>query len=540
MFDRYSNLGSKLGAVTMIAGLIFLSALVTPSLIAKSAAATSLLAKNESTQVVHSGIVKTHTTNAPIQGGDVLAAVGSGQVKEFNRTGALVQTLDTTTGSTYTTGMCFDASHNLYVTTFSSGILSKFDSAGNLANASFASGLQQDPESCIVDASGNIYVGDADSTAYIYKFDPSGKQLANFTVSERSRGTDWIDLASDQCTMHYTSESGAIHRFNVCTNTQMPDFSNSTFGGLINTPCYAHRITSDGGELVACSSEVDRVASNGTVVQRYPEPAGGASELFALNVDPDGTTFWTGDLGTGMIYHIDIATGALLASFGSAPNTALAGLAVLGERTVSSPPDVTVIKHIVGGTATLANITLMIDGNAVANNTATTVNANQTHTITESYNPTSLASQYTATFAGDCAPSGVISASSAKVGAHLTCTITDTFTNSTTHIHKVLVCSDYTSKNINNTIVPLNSKIMCKSSDNQPGINGVKYWITGPNGVVFTSKLMKYTPGNTIMFKFVDNSTGSWRVDVGYYYVNGHKVTQKCDLFDIFTAARIG
>ena len=56
-----------------------------------------------------------------------------------------------------------------------------------------------------------------------------------------------------------------------------------------------------------------------------------------MNLDPDGTTFWTGDDETGEIYHVDIASGTVLSSFNSDPSTGLYGLSIVGGIVVSQP-----------------------------------------------------------------------------------------------------------------------------------------------------------------------------------------------------------
>jgi parallel beta-helix repeat protein len=83
-------------------------------------------------------------------------------------------------------------------------------------------------------------------------------------------------------------------------------------------------------------------------------------------------------------------------------------------------PKLTVIKYIVndnGGTATLADFTLMVDGGAVSNATATGFNAGL-HTVSES----TLLSGYAAAIDGDCGSDGSITLS---VGESETCTITN-------------------------------------------------------------------------------------------------------------------
>lgn len=278
-----------------------------------------------------------YADGVPLNRGDVLAGVGSGVVKHFDPNGNLVDTLDTTTGSTFTTGMCFANGGNLYVTTFNQNTTSVFDKNGNLVQANFGSGYGSDPESCTTNQAGDVFAGQADGSTNILEFDPNGNLINTFAPTTSPRGTDWIDLASDQCTMQYTSEGSAIHQFNVCTNTQLPDFATGLPGGA----CFAHRILPDGSVLVACSSEVVHLDSSGNIITTYPEPTDGSGTLFALNIDPDGTSFWTGGLQTGDVWKIDIASGNELEHFNAGINTALGGLAVVGEFTAGSDPTIT-------------------------------------------------------------------------------------------------------------------------------------------------------------------------------------------------------
>jgi streptogramin lyase len=224
---------------------------------------------------------------APYTKGDLFVSVGNGLVKEFTPAGTVVQTLDTTTASTYTTGSAFDTAGNFYVTSFQANAITKFDTNGARIGP-FGSGFNADPESIVFDAAGNAYVGQADGSAQILKFDATGALIASFTPTIRDRGTDWIDLAADQCTIYYNSEGSNVHRFNVCTNTQLSDF---TTAPLTGGPAYALRILPDGGVLAANSAEVTRLDNTGAAVQHYTAP--GDAQLFALNLDPDGTTFWT-------------------------------------------------------------------------------------------------------------------------------------------------------------------------------------------------------------------------------------------------------
>jgi sugar lactone lactonase YvrE len=286
------------------------------------------------------------SAEAQFNTGDVLAGVGNGKIKRFSPTGTLLQTLDSGTTSSETTGMCFDASTNLFGTLWTISQVAKFNSSGTLLTNTFGSFASKNPESCVVAANGNLFFGQASSNQ-IAEFNPAGTSVGTFTVAIGPRGTDFIDLAADQCTMHYTSEGSAIKLFNVCTNTQLADFVTGLSGGA----CYAHRIRPNGEELVACTTNVFRVSSGGTILQTYPAssmtPPSGF--LFALNLDPDGTTFWTGDLTNGNIYRINIATGAQVTFFNAAPFVDMGGLAVVGEIVVSQP---TPTGTVVAATAT--------------------------------------------------------------------------------------------------------------------------------------------------------------------------------------------
>jgi hypothetical protein len=300
--------------------------------------------------LVSGGLVPSdlHASGVAFQTGDVLAGVGSGTIKHFKSDGTLLDTLNTGAGSTEDTGMAFDAAGNLYATTFEANNVYKFDHSGNLIG-SFGSGYNQHPESIVFDASGNMYVGQADGQAQVLKFGPAGNLLGTYSPQREDRGTDWIDLSADQCTLHYTSESISIKAFNVCTNVQLSDFATGLSG-----PCYAHRIRPNSEELVACTSLVYRLNSSGNVIQTYT--LSGTSLLFALNLDPDNKTFWTADFSNGTVFRIDIATGAVVTQFNAGIiSESLGGLAIVGEITAATtaPPFTTSYYVATADSATL-------------------------------------------------------------------------------------------------------------------------------------------------------------------------------------------
>ena len=246
--------------------------------------------------------------------GDVFASIGGGSVNVYSNTGVFKATLNTGLGG-FTTGSTFDSNGNFYVTAFSAGKVSQFDASGTLLNASWASGLSLG-ESIVFDASGNAYIGQA-GAAQIRKVNSTGATIANFTTLQN---TDWIDLAADQKTLIYSNEGSVIRSLDTSTLVDTV-FTNSTGAN------YAKRIRQNGDILMASSTgNVFRFNSAGVLQQTY---AIGIGSVFALNLDADGTSFWTGATGGTALRRVDIATGAILTSFNVTGQ--LFGLSILGE-----------------------------------------------------------------------------------------------------------------------------------------------------------------------------------------------------------------
>jgi hypothetical protein len=271
--------------------------------------------------------------------GDVFAGVGDGKINRYTNAGLFVEQLNTTGGSNEQTGMCFDgntpASH-LRSTNFSNNNMTRFNNQGGVVAHPWAGPFNQHPESCVVDAAGDVYVGQADGTGDILKFNAAGTLLDSYNVPTGPRGSDWIDLAADQCTMFYTSEGNLIRRYDVCTDTPLANFNPSP---LPASPCFALRIRANGEVLVACQTAVLRLSAAGAVIQTYPAPL--TEYLFALNLDPNGTSFWTAGYFTKNVFKFDITTGVQLLQFMADDmpplGPSLAGLAVFGEPIVSQP-----------------------------------------------------------------------------------------------------------------------------------------------------------------------------------------------------------
>jgi streptogramin lyase len=281
---------------------------------------------------------------AVISTGTVMVGTGAGKVTEFDQTGVNLGQLDTTTASHEETGSAFDSSGNFFTTDFEANQVTKFDPSGVLIGSFGIGGYSADPESILFDATGNVYVGQADGTQHVLEFNSSGTLLNTFAPLPESRGTDWIDLAADNCTLFYTSEGSLIKRFDVCKNMQLTDFNLLPLPG---NSAFAHRILlpfqfGAGGVLVADTNAVIRLDASGAQVQTYTLPGTTvATVIFALNLDPDGTSFWTADQTTGQVFKVDIKTGTVLQNWsaaGAANFVDVAGLSVKGELTAPLPP----------------------------------------------------------------------------------------------------------------------------------------------------------------------------------------------------------
>ena len=264
------------------------------------------------------------------------------QVRRYTSAGVFIDAWGPYIGnfqSYVTTGMCFSPQGNVLATRFGYPDPTYYSAAGAVLDEAFARPPGSPPfnyhESCVFDRSGNVYIGQAgissssDEDVALKKFDRYGNALDSYTVPTGPRGTDWIDLAGDQCTLYYTSEDTTVRRYNVCTRTPLPDFA----GDLTPPYCYALRLRPNKEVMVACQDAVHRLSPQGVNLQTYTRQSIGeldAGGLFALNLDPDGTSFWTAGLFSGNVYRVDITSGTVLANFNTGPG-GVSGLAVYDE-----------------------------------------------------------------------------------------------------------------------------------------------------------------------------------------------------------------
>ena len=247
----------------------------------------------------------------------VLVAAGSGEagVRRLTSAGVYLDTFATgiSGGFNPNTGVCFAPDGKVLATRFGQDAAGArlFSRHGALLIGNFGAqpGLFfNSHESCVYDAAGNVYIGQAgfnaqqtDAQVPVLKFDRNGQLLDRFVVPTGTRGTDWIELSADQCTLYYTSEDTTVRRYNLCTRTALPPLITT----LTPPFCYALRLRPNSELMVACQDAVHRVSPEGVNLQTYTRQSIGetnAQGLFALNLDPDGTSFWTAGALSGMVY----------------------------------------------------------------------------------------------------------------------------------------------------------------------------------------------------------------------------------------------
>jgi len=260
---------------------------------------------------------------------DVFVGLIDGRVRRHDPDGTLRETLPFYSDG-QVSSLAFDAGGNLYVPHWWQKTP---DTPGNTVVrydpklrflGTFGSGYAEDPSSIAFDGDGNVYVGQADGTGDILKFDAAGNPVASFDAAVGTRGTDHIALARDRCTMFYTSRTNDVLRFDVCINAQLPNFNTAPLPGYTN---YHLLVLPDGGLLVAATEVVVRLDASGNQVQTYSAP-GETNYWGGLDSVGDGT-FWASNSSTADVYRFDLASGAVLSSFNTGTGVwTVAGLGV--------------------------------------------------------------------------------------------------------------------------------------------------------------------------------------------------------------------
>ena len=271
--------------------------------------------------------------------GDVFAGASTSpaEYRVFDNAGNFKEAFSQAGTDGFATGCGFTADDDLWGTFFSANRAVKFANAhphGDLQTLDVTPFGASHPESVVFAANGDFYVGNADGNGNVLKYNSAGTFQQQFAV-ERNRGSDFVELALDQHTLLYNSEDETIRRYDVATDTQLTPFATG-----LPSEGYGLRLLppgdGSGGLLTAQTADVKRLDASGAVVQSYDAP--GENLWFALNLDPNGTSFWSADLSTGNIYRFNIASGAIEVGPIPNPGVTIGGLCVLGEPTAAVPP----------------------------------------------------------------------------------------------------------------------------------------------------------------------------------------------------------
>jgi hypothetical protein len=313
----------------------------------------------------------------PWNKGDVFVGIAGGAYQVYTSAGVLKETLQT--GAGFTTGCALDSAGNLFGTNFSDSTVPKYDAVTHLPTL-FGGGYSI-PEDVAFDLAGRVYVSDVGGIG-IRQFDATGNFLKSIVPTTR---VDWFDIAADQDTILFTDESGTIHRASISSGLALSDFAPT--GGN-----FGIRFLADGSVLVAAgNSGINKFNSAGTLIQSF-HPVGG--EWFALNLDPNGTSFWSAPAGLQTFQRFNIATGASeLGPFNTGTGQVF-GICVKGEITAATVTGITLAPmtatNPAGGTHTVTatvttNTNAPVPGVTVTFTVQTGPNAGKTGTgVTDS------------------------------------------------------------------------------------------------------------------------------------------------------------
>jgi hypothetical protein len=249
------------------------------------------------------------------------------------------------------TGSAFDSSGNFYVTCFygDPGYLYRLDPNGALfGTGQFGGPYPAHSEAIVFDGAGDYYVGSAgggiigEQSNVLMKFHKDGTWWKTYSTGR----IDWFDLASDQCTIFFTAEDRSVRKFDVCNPTSPPTTFASLLGGP-NDKLFALRVLPGGDVLVADSSQILRLSgTTGLPIQTYGNDlvqTRTIGQWFALNLDPDGQSFWSADfLNNHAVYQFKISDGSVMHHFSG--STTPGGLAIKDEITAARLPKLIVKK----------------------------------------------------------------------------------------------------------------------------------------------------------------------------------------------------
>jgi outer membrane protein assembly factor BamB len=155
----------------------------------------------------------------------------------------------------------------------------------------------------VADAAGRIFVlasHPGGPSSSIFVLSPDGSLLATHTAAGSTESYyQRIDLASDQCTLYYGTNSGTVRRFDVCTGTQGPDFPAAASNALALLP--------DGDLLVSYGNHLFRYDPSGLLVRTYV--LGESVSSFALTAAGRRAVVVTQCRQQGQVREVDLDSG---------------------------------------------------------------------------------------------------------------------------------------------------------------------------------------------------------------------------------------
>jgi hypothetical protein len=280
--------------------------------------------------------------------GDLFVGIGSSKVQWWHPDGTLNATIRTSASSPSTTGMALDPEHRLYVTGYTSNSINRINTSGT-AIGTFGTGFNSHPEGIAFDTHGFAYVGQEGGSRDILKLRPDGSLERSYNAATEVKGTDRLDVASDQCTIFYTSQGKAVKRFDACANggagAQLSDFNTAPLPGTeaFDVKILLTQAGGFGGVLVADTQSIVRLDPSGAVVQTYdPNPAQNNCWT-ALSLGTTTNDFWAGDRCSGNVYRLDLTTGlAMQPPIPGGRKISVQGLAVNKGLTAATATDLSV------------------------------------------------------------------------------------------------------------------------------------------------------------------------------------------------------
>jgi hypothetical protein len=224
--------------------------------------------------------------------------------------------------------LAFDGHGRLYsMETFSRHVFAYRDDGSLLGTHIEIPGPCDDASGLTFDAVGNAYVGEFSACFGdgLRKFDPSGRFLGYPFPS--SFEADFLDLASDQCTL-YTMDANrrAVRKTNVCTGQISGFFAI----GLAAPESHELRVARDGSVLLNFHGVIFRLHPDGQLLQviEHPQQCDGEpfvwdpadddwdneNQFRGLTLSPSGDTFWSSCRigGEFVPLEIDIASEAVV------------------------------------------------------------------------------------------------------------------------------------------------------------------------------------------------------------------------------------